>query len=111
MKTQALESAIDNVVKRALTYAKSSKYAVHHIVAKSASDAYQARKKLKDFHIGINSPVNLVTLNERFHRHLHTKAYYNAVNALVTIQSDKSGVIAALCTIRTILLVANQKFF
>lgn len=112
--TKALASAISAVVSKALKQSRLSRTAVHHIVAKFARDAEVARHYLTNperGNIGINSPINLIRLNERFHRHLHTKAYHTAVSNLLRAGNNRAGVIAAMCTIRCILSSVNRLFF
>lgn len=55
----------------------------HHIVARNAASAYPARLILRFVNIGIDSECNIVKLSATFHRILHTKMYYEAVNTLV----------------------------
>jgi hypothetical protein len=68
-------------------------YEAHHIAAGDADDADPARQVLKKFGININDAANGVFLpaetdtvklgNEAVHGTLHTKAYYQAVNAVL----------------------------
>ena len=54
--------------------------ACHHIVAKNAGKAQEARDKLNALGIGLDNAVNGVGLPRDFHQGLHTNDYYRAVN-------------------------------
>lgn len=109
-----LANAISIVVANALKQSRLYRNVTHHIVAKADRRASTARYYLTDRNhgnMGVNSSINLISLNERFHRHLHTNAYYAAVNSLLAIGNNKVGVIAAMCLIRTVLWAVNRQFF
>jgi hypothetical protein len=55
--------------------------AAHHVVAANAKAAADARAKLAEVGIDVNDPVNGVALPGSFHRGIHTRAYYDALNA------------------------------
>lgn len=52
----------------------------HHIVAQHARRAEPAQEVLKRFGIDVDDPANGVFMPEVQHDHLHTNAYYDAVN-------------------------------
>lgn len=52
----------------------------HHVVSRRALMAEPARKALERFGINLDEPANGVFLPEVQHDHLHTNAYYEAVN-------------------------------
>lgn len=52
----------------------------HHIVAKAAKRAQPARDKLKEYGVDIDDAFNGIGLPKDFHKHLHTKEYYDMVN-------------------------------
>lgn len=69
---------------------KSTKTNIHHIVAKTAKDAEPSREVLEKANIKvITDSRNLVEIKENFHQYLHTRRYYNAVNAF--FKSFKTG--------------------
>lgn len=55
--------------------------ACHHIVAENASRAKPARDVLKNLGIDINDAANGVGLPKSFHQELHTREYYDSINA------------------------------
>ena len=68
-----LGDAIDDVIARAKAKSKSKNNEVHHIVAKKAKAAEGSRKLLKKVNIKTSDSVNLISINYRLHKHLHTK--------------------------------------
>ena len=64
---------------------------MHHIVAKSAKAAKAARDALEKAGIDINSPANLVPVSYAVHRRMHTTAYYNLVNLMMTTAIEEAG--------------------
>lgn len=98
---KALPSLWDRLV-------KSSRPEVHHIVAKAAAAASPARGNCQRLGINVKSdPNNLVPLKSRFHRKLHTKTYYGAVNAIITPCNSKTQVYTAMNGIKAFLLMLN----
>jgi hypothetical protein len=76
-------SGVSSALARALIRAGISKGVnsdTHHIVASRAGRADPARKILQRFGIGSDDPTNGIFLPEAQHDHLHTSAYYDAVN-------------------------------
>lgn len=89
-------------------WTKSSKPEIHHIVAKAAAAAAPARSTCSRYGINVYSdPNNLVPIKSRFHRKLHKKTYYAAVNAIVVPCRSKTQVYTAMNGIRIFLLVLN----
>ena len=57
---------------------------VHHIVAQGDYRARRARGILNAVGIEVNNSINLIPLKSHFHRRLHTNAYYNWVDKVIT---------------------------
>ncbi len=88
----------------------------HHIVAKKAAAAEEARGYLKATNISVDHEANLVKLNKNFHKRLHTTQYYGAVNLVVRTGYNKSsnkkaGVLGALLVLNAMLKISNSVFF
>lgn len=90
---------------------------VHHIVAQRAPGAAHAQKILAELEIGINDPVNTVSINTCLHRRLHTKLYYELVNVVIVgAYNSASGdreqqienVTSALKAIRSFIFVLDR---
>lgn len=64
---------------------------VHHIVAQHARGADRAKQILIDTGIGINSKENTVSINTCLHRRLHTKLYYELVDAIIVSAYNSAG--------------------
>ena len=64
---------------------------VHHIVAQRATGADHARKILDELKIGIDEPINTVSINTCLHRRLHTKLYYELVDAIIVSAYNSAG--------------------
>lgn len=64
---------------------------VHHIVAQRATVADRARKILDELKIGIDEPINTVSINTCLHRRLHTKLYYELVDAIIVSAYNSAG--------------------
>lgn len=64
---------------------------LHHIVAKGAYRAAEARKVLNSVGIGTESSYNLVRLKKGLHRRLHTNMYYRIANEMVIKTYNMSG--------------------
>ena len=98
-------------IKTVPTYRSSRE--THHIVAKMAHNAQQAKNILAKVGIGINSSLNLVSLKTGLHRRLHTNAYYGWANSvIISAYNSANGnrskqyanVVSALGVIRSFLL-------
>jgi hypothetical protein len=91
--------------------------AAHHIVAGRAPQAAEARRVLERYGIGINDPSNGVFLPKNLsvpnpngayvHSILHRKAYYSAVNELLSQASSRQEVLNVLSYIRDRLLAGE----
>ena len=86
---------------------------VHHIVAQRATGADCARKILDELKIGIDEPINTVSINTCLHRRLHTKLYYELVDAIIVSaynsacgdrEQQTKNVKAALGTIKAFIV-------
>jgi RHS repeat-associated protein len=74
--------------------------AAHHIAAGSARAADPARAVLGRFGIGINEAANGMFLPRAVHTHLHTNAYYDAVNLALGQATTRQEALEALGAIR-----------
>ena len=90
---------------------------VHHIVAQRAPGAAPAQKILADLEIGIDEPVNKVSISTCLHRRLHTKLYYELVNVVIAGAYNSAGgdreqqienVTSALKAIRSFIFVLDR---
>ena len=86
------------------------KNAAHHIVAGNSKYAAEARQILHQFGIGINDAINGVFLptvkgvsDAAYHPGLHTQAYYNKVNDLLSTAKSKEDAIEILLDIADML--------
>ncbi|MDD5889427.1 MAG: AHH domain-containing protein [Ruminococcus sp.] len=106
-----LGDAIDDVIARAKTKSKSKNNEVHHIVAKKAKAAEGSRKLLKKANIKTSDSVNLISINYRLHKHLHTKKYHNQVYRLLKRgKGNKKRTLAILGVIKVMLSAASDLF-
>jgi A nuclease family of the HNH/ENDO VII superfamily with conserved AHH len=65
----------------------------HHIAARAAASAREARIVLQKCGIDVNGARNGVYLPRDFHRRMHTKLYYGAVNdVLSSVDSPEEAV-------------------
>ena len=111
-KCEDLVKVIDVALDKAQTRVKNNNFANHHIVAQTAKDAKPARDVLESPRTGlnVNCPVNIVRIRQNLHFHLHTTAYYTAVNALIlSAQWSRQAVVMQLDFIRAVLLAASAK--
>ena len=103
--------AIDDVIARAKAKSKSKNNEVHHIVAKKAKAAEGSRKLLKKVNIKTSDSVNLISINYRLHKHLHTKKYHNQVYRLLKRgKGNKKRTLAILGVIKVMLSAASDLF-
>lgn len=102
-------------IKKPPNYRKDTE--VHHIVAQRASGAAPAQKILADLEIGIDEPVNKVSISTCLHRRLHTKLYYELVNIVIVGAYNSAGgdreqqmenVTSALGAIRSFIFVLDR---
>lgn len=111
---------LSNVITDAIAKARSSRRyrgtEDHHIVAQSDRRAKNSRTMIQGYLIFTWHPVNIVTISKTLHKHLHTNAYFAAIDLCVasvyymnTTWSDKRmRLIALLLTISVILKTASQ---
>ena len=64
-----------------------NKFNVHHIVPQTASKAGYARARLQTVY-DINDPINLITISEQYHQHMHTNTYYDFVNGVFAAKTQ-----------------------
>ncbi|NUQ77988.1 MAG: AHH domain-containing protein [Polyangiaceae bacterium] len=76
----------------------------HHIVAGKADGAKGSRELLQKFGVGINEAENGVFLPVKVHRHLHTGAYYRAVEEKLATATTRAEALDVLAGIRYGLL-------
>jgi A nuclease family of the HNH/ENDO VII superfamily with conserved AHH len=94
--------------------ARPKGHAAHHIVAKKAGDADQARAVLQKFGIWLDDAANGVFLPSSSgrasatgtanHATLHTAEYYHAVNQALSAATTRAEAIEILSSIRDGLL-------
>lgn len=108
-----LQQALTNVVKKALSRPRVSGTAKHHIIARSHYKANYARGVWVGYGFNLNSGVNIVKINTRFHYHLHTYAYYESVEAFIRVGNvfRKWGVFATVCIIHAALKAVSLYYF
>ena len=111
---------LTNVISEAVAKAKRSRQyrgtEVHHIVAQTDRRAKYSRQVINSYLIFVWHPVNLVTISKTLHKHLHTNAYFAAVDlCMASIKFTAGGftdtrlrIMAMLLTIAAILKVASQ---
>ena len=75
-----LVNVISDVIYKSKRSRKYNNNELHHIVAQSDSRAYWTQKLLKDNGLTVWHPSNLVSIKNTLHRHLHTNAYFAAVD-------------------------------
>ena len=77
--------------------------AAHHIVASGAMAAGDARQILASVGMDVNSALNGVFLDVPYHQGLHTKAYYENVNNMLSGAKTYGDVVGRLTVIRGML--------
>ena len=84
----------------------------HHIIAKTSSKCATARRLFTvTYKYSINDEANMVWLKYRLHKHLHTDAYYFAVNTYTVLGNNLGGkylFLAHLAEIKGALLLLNS---
>jgi hypothetical protein len=83
-------AVIDNAISKVQSKVKKP-YEYHHIVPQGASKTQGARDILYKVGIGINSPENIIILEYGKHRGIHTTAYYEHVNNIITSVYDPNA--------------------
>lgn len=111
-----------NVISEAVSTSKARRQykgtEKHHIVAQTDRRATYSRAKITEFFIFTWHPANIVTISKTLHKHLHTNAYFAAVDLCIasTCYSYPSDIwankrlrlIATLLVIGAILKVASE---
>jgi hypothetical protein len=69
---------------------------LHHIVAQTHSRAEPARQVLTKYGINVHNSINTVPLNSTQHSGLHTYAYIDRVNSLITTSTTRQEVYGIL---------------
>ena len=108
-----LSNVISDVIDKARRSRKYNEYQLHHIVAQNEPRAAWTKEFIEKYGITVWHPTNLVLVKNTLHRHLHTNAYYAAVDmvlrAYANNKSDKkNAIISGLHLIGTILRLANM---
>ena len=85
----------------------------HHIVPgggpqSGGRDPTLAQQRLKGLGVGLNDAENGVALSPEFHRYVHTKGYYDHVEARLRRAASKQEVIGILGEIGSNLKEAEQ---
>lgn len=85
-----------NVIKECVANAKAkskktNNKEVHHVVAKDDYRALITRKFIHSYGISEHMNINLVLINARLHRHLHTNSYFAAVDFYLRICATTQG--------------------
>jgi RHS repeat-associated protein len=78
--------------------------AAHHMVAGKADGAKVSQAILQKFGVGINDAENGVFLPMKTHYHIHTNAYYQAVEDELRLATTREEVIDVLAKIRYALM-------
>ena len=88
-KVKAIEKSIGDSFAKTKTIKKYKKDTeVHHIVAKMAHNAEQARNVLRSVGLNVESNLNKVSIKTGLHRRLHTNMYYGWANSVVISAYD-----------------------
>ncbi len=72
----------------------------HHVVAVKDNRAEEARNILHNAGMSVNDPNNGLFVNTPYHRKMHTRAYYDAVNTALRGASTYQDVAARLSVIK-----------
>ena len=113
---QDMVSAVNQAVEKAKIRERTLKTERHHIVPKSHRKTKQAIRLMESVGINRNDPENLVDVNYRIHRHLHTNLYLNSVNLAVqkayyvghTKLQKRSNIIGFLHRMRFLFMSLNE---
>ena len=104
-----LVEAVSNALSKALNRAPDTARADHHMVARVHPEADPARVVLRSVGIDKNSRINIVSVKKNLHVHLHTTAYFRAVNNIMKpAMGNRHKVEGALAFIRKILTTASN---
>ncbi len=116
---QAEEKAETKAIAKAETDQKQSRKNKHHIVPQFDPRGKWAREMLSELGISINSVVNLVSINEKYHQILHTDGYYSMINLRLSLAYQRGNddlarcrdcVLMELCLIKTELSFTSILF-
>ena len=110
-----LANVISDVIDKARRSRKYNEYQLHHIVAQKDFRAEWTRELLEKYGLDVWHPNNLVLIKNTLHRHLHTNAYFAAVdmvlrsyeNSKKTWIDKKNAIISGLKMIGILLKLAN----
>lgn len=84
----------------------------HHIIAKTSAKCTTSRRLFTTtYKYDINDGANMIWLKYRFHKHLHTDAYYSAVDTYTVLGNKLGGkylFLAHLAEIKGALLLLNE---
>ena len=107
----SLKQAINEASKKAQNRKPNSKREIHHIIPQKKKDAKTAYDIwVTKCRLSINDSRNKVSISYNLHKHLHTTAYCNAINSLVSSAFKKNGsrgVINAVLFAKCLLTVAT----
>lgn len=110
-----LFDALETILKKALKTYERYGYNDHHVIAREAKRAKEARYIWTELcNMGINNSRNIARIKTTFHIYIHTIPYYTAVNKLVKAgysYGKKSGVLEVVSMIRTTLLYMSSFYF
>ena len=109
---KSIVRCVKEALSKANQRARTDKWENHHIVARTSSNqnAVHSRYLLCCAGVGINSSYNLVRIRYNLHKHLHTAAYYAAVDTLVSAANGYYyKTIRVLKFIKTVLNIASAK--
>ncbi len=113
---------LTNVISETISRAKSARkyfgYEDHHIVAQSDRRAESTRVFIGQYGVYTWSSYNLVAIKKTLHVHLHTNAYFAAVELVLrscaytqsTRSNKKYAIIAGLVLIGALLKTASRMF-
>ena len=107
----SLKQAINEASKKAQNRKPNSKREIHHIIPQKKKDTKTAYDIwVTKCRLSINDSRNKVSISYNLHKHLHTTAYCNAINSLVSSAFKKNGsrgVINAVLFAKCLLTVAT----
>lgn len=110
-KKEALLAFGEYVLSIWMWWVDNGKQEYHHIIARTSSKCSAARELfVVTYKYNINDEANMVWLKYRLHKHLHTNAYYSAVNAYTVLGNELGGkymFLAHLAEIKGALSILN----
>ena len=111
---QTEEKAETKAIAKAETDQKQSRKNKHHIVPQFDPRGKWAREMLSELGISVNSMVNLVSINEKYHQILHTDGYYSMINLRLSLAYQRgNGDLARCrdCTLMELCLIKTELSF